>query len=121
MGHPCLIELCMGIGSDMYPLICIFDVAFAYRFFIPVMILLFISNFSRTANRYLCAIFSKASLKSMDITQRGVADSSACAIALLMVVAASKILFPGTQHNCLSLNFSIVGRIRSAKILARIL
>ena len=61
----------MGIGPDVYPLICTDDVALAYRFFMPVMTHLLIAYFSRIAKRNLCEILSKASLKSRKSTQRG--------------------------------------------------
>jgi len=81
----------MGIGPDIYPLICTDDVALAYRFFMPVMTHLLIAYFSRIAKRYLCEILSKASLKSRESTQRGVAVTSACAMASWKVFTASRI------------------------------
>ena len=51
---------------------------------------------SNMANKYWCEIISKASVKSSERMQRGVAVTSACAMASSTVVTASKMELPGT-------------------------
>ena len=51
---------------------------------------------SNMANKYWCEILSKASVKSSERMQRGVAVTVACAMASSTVVTASKIVLPGT-------------------------
>ena len=97
-GHPCLMELCIGIGLDLQPFICTSDAALSY---IPSMRCW---NHAlnpwayNIASRYECEILPNASLKSMDTMHNGVFVTSAWATASLTVATALKAEFPCTPQ-----------------------
>ena len=86
-GHPCLMPLRISNGYDRCPLTCTEEVALVYMFLNRVTKVGLNLQCSSTLKRYVCAILSKASVKSR--VRRHVGEFLISTWAIVSLIAAT--------------------------------